>query len=213
MIQDQRIDWMRKRLFLTALDIQGIDTGKVGTAVTSAWETAGVTADEVTNVGMGTYIMTDTELLNGYIPCPYDLDPKFNIGFGVHWTADHDGTGALTSSWILLQDAIKIGEVIALPATALNTIIPLLSAYNDENGVTTVTDFRIQKTGRGIRDDIGLNRAQIEAGAFITFKLELDAAINETSIRFIGLEMDYVPMMTVGNGPHTNRPLQSNGVA
>jgi len=211
-MQDSSIHWMRKRIFIPPFQMQGIGMHAAADVVLHSIETIAAEYGEVTAVGMGTTQLADGEFLNGYIPCPYDLDPKFPVGFSIWWTADHDGTGALTSSWILLQDSIEIGTAIALPATTLNTIIPLLSAYNDALGVTTVTDFRIQKTGRGIRDDIGLTRIQIENGGFLTFKIEMDAALNETSIRFVGLEMDYALQMTTGAGSHLDTPLISSQV-
>lgn len=204
--RDAQIDRIRKRIWLTADILQAVDwiTG-VG------WETAGITPAEVTNVGMGTWIMTDGEFLNGYILCPYDLDPKFDIGFKVAYTLDHDGAGAATVSWILLQDAIAEGSAIALPSTALDTVIGLLDSY----GAGAVTDFLLAITGRGVRSaaNIGLTRAQIETGAFLTFKLEMDAAVNETTVRFIGLIMDYVPQMCEGVGREIDAPLKADGSA
>lgn len=208
-MQDSAIHWMRKRIFISPFGMQGIAMHAAADVVLHSIETVAAEYGEVTSVGMGTTQLADGEFINGYIPCPYDLDPKWPVGFSIFWTADHGGSNALTSSWILLQNAIAIGTAIALPATALDTIIALLSSYNDAAGVTTVTDFRLQKTARGIRDSIGLSRIQIEAGGFLTFKVEMDAAANETTIRYIGMEMDYVPMRTTGNGMHTDAPLAS----
>jgi hypothetical protein len=210
-MQDHGIEWIRKRKWITPFDMQGVT---VGTALFAAYETAGVTDLEVTNVGMGTLVMTDGEFLNGYIRCPYDLDPGFPVGFRVAWTLDHDGVGAGDASWILLQNAIAHGAAIALPDAVLDTAIVVPSTYVDTSGdATVVTDFLLQWSARGIRNLIGLTRNQIEAGAFLTFKLELDAATNETTVRYIGMEMDYVPQRTVGMGSHINRPLKSNGVS
>lgn len=206
MIVDGQLHWMRKRIFLTADTMQGVDWN-AGTS----YETAGITMVQVTNVGMGTWIMTDGEFLNGYIPVPHDLDPRHPIGFRVHYTLDHDGAGDAWTSWILLQTAIAEGIAIALPATALDTAIALQDAYTTNLGVNSVTDFLYQVSARGIRNAIGLTRQQIETGALITLKLEMDAADQETTVHFIGLEMDYVPHKMVGVGSETDRSLVAAG--
>lgn len=182
-----------------------------GTSGLVGAETAGVTTVEVTNVGMMTCHMADGEFLNGYIRCPYDLDVKHPIGFRVAYTLDHDGAGTATVAWILLQDAIAEGSAIALPSTALNTTIAN-DSYVDGNRVASVTDFLLQWSGRGIRNSLGLSKEQVEDGAFITMKLEMDAATNETTVRFIGMEMDYTIHNTIGAGPTVNTPLKSKTV-
>ncbi len=212
-IRDQRIDWIRKRLWIPPFAMQGIGMHAAADVVLHSLETIAAEYSEITNVGMGGVTLTDGEFINGYIRCPIDLDPSFPVGFRIAYTIDHDGTGDATVSWILLQNAIAEGIAIALPATALNTIIPLLDKYTDDSGVSVVTDFLLQMTDRGIRNSIGLTRAQIEQCAFLTLKVEMDAAIEETSVRYIGLEMDYVPMKTQGEGSHTDKPLQTDGIA
>lgn len=210
-IRDQRIDWIRKRLWITGYGMQGIGLNAETDASLQAFETTGVTLEELTNIGIGSLIMTDGEFLNGAIVCPYDLDPGWPIGFRVCYTLDHDGAGAATVDWILLVDSIKSGAAIAVPSTALDTVIAQ-DSYVGTDGTTSTTDWLLQFTARGIKDSIGLTRVDIEAGAFIAFKLEMDAAVNETSVRFLGLEMDYVPFKTQGEGSHIDKPLQHDGV-
>ncbi len=212
MTVDAQINYMRKRIVLTGHDMRGIiGAAGVGTGAL----TAGVTELELGTSGMVGLDITDGEFLCGGIVLPYDLDPKWEIGFRVHWTADHDGAGALTSSWILLANVRKVGAVIAVAATALDTAIALLSTYVDTSGdATVVTDWLKQVTARGIMlaTNHQLSREQIEDGAELMFKLEMDAAVNETKTFFRALEIDYVPMQTVGQGSEMDRPLKSTGV-
>lgn len=213
MNQDQNIAWMRKRLWIPPFGMQGIGMHAAADVVLHSLETVAAEYSEITSVGMGGVTLGDGEFINGYIRCPYDLDPDKPVGFRIAYTIDHDGAGDATVSWILLQNAIAEGIAIALPATALDTIIPLLDAYTDDSGVSVVTDFLLQMTNRGIRNRIGLTRVQIEKCAFLTFKVEMDAAIEETTVRYIGLEMDYAVMKTQGFGSHLDQPLQSDGQA
>lgn len=204
-IQDQRIDWIRKRLWLTPFDTQSF-VGD-GTSGLVGAETAGITTVEVAGVGMMTSVMVAGEFLNGYFRCPYDLDPEWPVGFRVCWTLDHDGSGNAVITWILLQNAIAEGIAIALPATALDTPLDVNDPYQTDAGIASTTDFLLMWTERGIRNKVGLTRTQIENGAFLTFKLEMDAALNETSAHYIGMEMDYAPMKTLGVGSHTDPSL------
>ncbi len=213
MIQDHRIDWMRKRIWIPPFYMQGIGMHAAADVVLHSLETIAAEYSEITSVGMGCVTMGDGEFINGYIPCPHDVDPNYPIGYKVAWTLDHDGAGAASATWILLTGLEKVGQAISLPATALDTPFGL-DTYKDAFGdITVVTDFLLQWTSRGIDTLIGLTRAEIEAGAFLTYKLEMDAAVNETTVRLIGIMMDYVPMKTVGTGCHLDKPLQSDGVA
>ena len=206
-MEDHSIAWMRKRLWLPPECM-----GSVDVALGQAGETAGVTPVEITNVGMNTWVMTDAELINGFIPCPYDLDPDKPVGYKIAWTMSQDGSTAnANTDWILLVGTEKVGGAISLPATALDTIIPTPSLYSD--AAAAAVDFLLQWTGRGIKNLIGLTRAEIEAGAFLTFKLELNSALGETAVNLIGIMMDYAVMRTVGQGSHTDQPLQSDGQA
>ena len=132
--RDQHFDYIRKRLWLPPHYIQSMDTAAATPGV--AFETAGVTPAEITDVGFGTLIMTDAELLNGYIPVPFDLDPKHAIGFQIYWTMDHDGAGTGLADWILLVGTTKRGVAIALPATALDTVIA--NDTNTDSGILLI---------------------------------------------------------------------------
>jgi hypothetical protein len=200
MISDANIDWARKRLWLTPDTMQGVDC-----ALGQAGETAGVTPAELTNIGMNSWIMTDGELMNGYIPCPFDLDPKHEIGFKVCWTMDFNA-GTPSAKWILLVGTEKEGQAISVPATALDTPIAD-DSYVTDAGAAGAADWLLQWTSRGIWKSTGLTKEDIQNGAFLTFKLEMDKATAETTIRYIGMMMDYCPWKTLGLGCEVDRPL------
>lgn len=208
-MEDHSIAWMRKRLWLVPEMFCGVDV-----ALGQAGETAGVTPVEITNVGMNSWLMgTDGELINGCIICPYDLDPDKPIGYRIVYTIDHDGTGSATTHWILLTGTEVRGAAISVPATALDTLIGV-DTYKDTAGdATTVVDFLLQISPRGIDNILGLTRKQIEEGALITWSLEQNAAVNDTDVHLLGIWMDYAVMRTVGTGSHIDQPLQSDGQA
>lgn len=210
-LRDRNIDTIRKRLWIPPFWMQGVGMHAAADVVLHSIETVAAEYNEVTAVGMGTLQMAAGEFVNGYFPCPIDLDPKFNVGFKVCYTGLHDDTGDATVDWILLQNVIAQGIVIALPATALNTVIPD-DAYVDDAGASVVTDWLLQRTARGIRDVIGLTRKQIESEAFITLKLEMNATTNLTTVNYIGMIMDYTPQLCQGVGSESDNPLQVDGV-
>lgn len=213
MITDHNIGWTRKRKLFNATDLHGI-LDNATTGVPEGGISAGVTQGEVGTTGIITYVMTDGEFLSGLIPLPYDLDPAHPLGFKVHWTANHDGTGTLTADWILLVDRKKEGIAIADAATALSTAIAQ-DTYNDDSGSASTTDWLYQVTDRGILlpATLDLVKDDIETGVALMTKLEMDAAVNETAIHFIALEMDYVPFRCVGGGAFSDRPLKADETA
>ena len=205
MTVDAQINYMRKRVVLTDHMIRG-NIGGIGAL------TAGVTELELGTSGMVGNDMADGEFMAGGIVLPYDLDPKWDIGFRVHWTVDHDGAGACTVDWILLANIRLVGAAIAVAATALDTPIATVDTYKDSSGdATVVTDWLKQVTARGIMfaTNHKLSREQIEDGAELMLKLEQNAMVNATKAFFRGLEIDYVPMMTIGQGSEMDRPLKS----
>ena len=196
-LHDSNIAWKRKRKWYTPFDFQTF-VGS-GTSGLVGGQSVGITTLEITSVGMITSVMTDAEIMTGYFPVPIDMDPRFDVGFRVCYTLDHDGTGDATVSWIMLQGTVKEGAAIAIPTTVLNTAIALLDSYDDTAGDASTTDFLLQWTSRGVRTagNFGLSNDDVENRALITFSLEMDAALNETSVRFMGLEMDYCPHRTI----------------
>lgn len=210
-IRDQRIDWLRKRIWLTPFDVGGIGLVAEADDTLEAFSEADADYNEINSLGMAGVTLAAGKIISGGIRCPVDLDPKFPVGFRIGYIANVSSSAG-TVSWILLQDSIAEGIVLAIATTALNTIIPLLDPIGDEAGVGSATDWLMQMSARGIRTDIGLTRAQIERCAYLTFSLEMDAVANVTTMHFLGLEMDYVPHRTQGHGTHIDCPLQSDGI-
>lgn len=200
-IDDAGIAWMRKRIYLNAYDLN---------AYVEATNTLGAIDATVIPVAIGTGLIgalmsTDGDILQGAFIVPYDLDPKFEIGFKVHYAATY-GSGVATISFILLFDIVKTAAAVnAVAATALNTPIPLLSAFSG------TVDLSKQLTSRGILlpGTHGLVRADIEAGAMMLISLEMDAAANLTTETFIALEMDYAVHKCGGIGSENDGSLTS----
>jgi len=203
--RDIHIDWMRKRRYINIYEMQGIfDNATSGVPEGSL--TVGVTQVKIGTSGVVAYDMNAGEFIGGMIPVPIDLDSQYDIGFRVHYS----GTVSLTTgtnTWLLLYDFKAVDVAIAPAATALDTVIGA-DAYGAN------TDDLNKVSPRGIIDaaSYNLTRAQIEAGAKLILKLELDVHTNMDSAVFLILEMDYVPMRTQGIGNEVPRPLQADGV-
>lgn len=205
-IQDSHIDWMRKRIWLTAHDIQGVQADD-GTILKT------VLATQVEKpTGFGSWEMIAGELIYGWLPVPYDLDPRWPLGFKIWWSVD--ASGASVATWIILFDVKKLHYQLAAPTTALDTAIAACAGYEDDGTALADTeDDYLQITARGIKNSIGISRKQIEDGAMMMFSIELDAITNADgdAAQFIGMMMDYVPMKTVGTGSDHDRSLRYTG--
>lgn len=200
-VSDRHIDYIRKRKWYTPYDMLSVVGGGTDDIVVAHTTAALVTElTAATAIGIaGLDVSTDGELIVGMVPCPIDLDPKFELGFKVACCID--ANGASTVEWILLQATIKNGVALAIPTAALDTVI----------GSQTVgsTDNLLSWSGRGIRNNIGITRAEIEAGAFLNFSIEMQAATNITAVFFLGMMMDYVPQLCQGIGNEVLPPLVS----
>ncbi len=153
----------------------------------------------ISHLSMG----TAGELLNGQYPIPWDLDPQWEIGYRIHYTVDVNSNPPIVE-WILLAGTQLIDAAYVVPTGALDTVI-------GNHTYPSGTDLIFTRTNRGIDKKLGtINREQIEAGAKFTWSIEMQAITQTpTDVRFAWLEVDYVPMMTVGSGSHTDRPLAS----
>lgn len=214
-MRDSQIEWLRKSHMIYPFGANGLvhDGSTPFNLLGSV--SAGITLIEVAASGVMGLQMAADEIMSFAFRIPKDLDPQWPVGFKVHWTLDHDGVDPATASWILLADFLARGGVIAVSSTALDTIIPLLSTYEDTSeDATVVTDSLYQVSARGIKTDIGLTRENIEEGSLFVGNLELDAIANAQGNLgiLLALEMDYVPWKTQGEGSFIDRPLQRNGV-
>lgn len=209
--QDRNMAWMRKRVFIAPNDMFGISEPADGIQE-SAVDTT-VIMSEISTLGFMPWLFADGKLLSGIIPIPYDVDPKHEIGFRIAYTMDHDGTGAGTVEWILLAKVIKNGIAITAATVGLDTVIGT-SNYLGPDGAATVVDFLWNVSNRGIwlPATHQINRDDIEDGSALTFSIECQAAENETTIRYFGLFMDYVPQRCWGVGMEMDAPLKSTGV-
>ncbi len=191
MIRDKNIDWIEKRIYIPWNAFTGVaqsaagggffrslqSTTSVGVAVASSL--VAKLATSVQNDGASTLI-----------GMPYDVDRKKQVRFRVFYTSTAT-TGTVT--WKILYDqyvATSAGTagatVIAVPATALDTVVPA------EAGTTVANDLRV--TGFGV---INKNTLLDTADGLILAVTCTDAA-PIAGLGLLGLEMRYTPRMTAG---------------
>lgn len=217
-LQDQRIDWVRKRRYWSYLDLRGLIFPAIDEAGAQAFTegellqnptSASVVAPdinlyEVSTLGIvGLYFTAAGTVLFGAINLPSDLDPAYPVGFRINWS----GVGTVAAdkgvTWILNTAAIKKGMPFALGDIAGDVLFgESLINGNDRN----------EWTARQIRRALILTRLDIENGVQLSLSLELDIIdAGITFVKLLGLEIDYVPITTLGNGCHTDRPLSTMG--
>lgn len=198
---DRNFNQFRKRKYYTPYDmlsVVGGGTDDIVVAHTTAALFTELTA--ATQIGIaGLDVSSAGELIVGMIPCPYDMDPKFPVGFKIAFCVDANGSS--TVEWIILQATVADGIALAIPSAALDTVIV--------DKAVGSTDNLLSWTSRGIRNVLGLTRPQIEAGAFLTFSIENQAVTNLTAVFYLGLMMDYVQQTCQGIGSESDRPLIS----
>jgi len=121
-------------------------------------------------------------------------NPDFPLGFRVHWITSHATSGS-SVTWKVFASMGANDTVMptGVNATALDTVIALQTL-----GASTA--YLQKRTSRGIKNAGWLSRAQIMAGAWMNFAVELDAVsgitLSTDSVWLLALEIDYMPMRT-----------------
>jgi len=218
MINDQNIDWIRKRHVWSYWELKGLITPAADFATATVFDegellqnpTAGtkttpnVSLGEIGTLGIvGALFAAAGDILLGEVDLPYDLDPKFPVGFRINWSAVGTPDSAIGVTWILLEKVIKKNVAFTAADVALDTVFgeSLLMASNGNHW-----------TSRGIKKALGLSRKDIEDGAALSLSIECDILDSGVTVpKLLALEMDYVPILTVGNGCHTDRGLFTHG--
>ncbi len=229
-IQDSNIEWIRKRLYWPATQFSGfmpaIRTGSTAVADSTSGALAededgnelsgvrimdsaidqtyravhlmGVGAglplvDEISTFGVTAIKLTAAgDTIAHIVRTPIDLNPEFPIGVRINW-ASGSSTTADTIDWIALLQFFAEGVAIAAPSSALNTTI----AQDNVTGA-----HHNQWTGRGIKTSGMPTREQVEDGALMSVRIEMNAfAGGLTENKYLlGVEFDYVPHLTRGEG-------------
>lgn len=180
MLYDNQAAWVRKRLYLPVAQAgNGSLSGLTMTQLIGS-----LYGLKITSVG------TPTEFT---FPLPKDVNPTWPLGFRIHFAGS--GTTVGTVSWIILQHIKLLNAALVAAATgALDTVITL-----PQTQVTTYAN-KSQVSSRGIRNANFCSRSDVFNGAWMQASVELDAAGGtvdaSNAVWLLGLEMDYVPMLT-----------------
>lgn len=218
MLQDQAIDWIRKRHVWSYMVMHGLITPAADFATAAAFDegelfqnpTAGTKATPNVALGelgtlgiVGALFAAAGDILLGEVDLPYDLDPNYPVGFRINWSAAGTAAAAKGVTWILLHKVIKKGIAFTAASVALDNVIG--------QSLISATDCN-EWSPRGIKKRLGLTRKDVEDGAALSLSIECDILTSGVTLpRLLALEMDYVPQLTIGSGCHTDRPLFTTG--
>ena len=203
MISDRQIYWNRHRLFLPCAMWQGgsiaggmlLSEVSIGAGTSTLMKYQGATWD-----GSGTTGYQQTSVVQGKFIVPKNFNPEHPLGFRLHYTLQVDSS---TSTVLLptLQINFKSmtsGLLGAAASGVLNTIIPAKTGQLLK-GIYTLS-------GRGILNGNWSNRVNVFAGQWMEFSLlwttltgytlSATALPNGARLWVLGMEIDYVPMMT-----------------
>jgi len=209
---DNQIEWMRKRKYYGPFELNALiieahtadETFNEGQMISTPRDET-VCLQEVVSYGIVGILFAAADLIYPRIQCPWDLDPRHPVGFRLNFTQ----TAAVTTdvTWILKVGTDKKDALIqAQDATTIAALDTPIAA----KGVIAA-NMNLW-TARGIKNDIGLSRSEVEDGAAIRMELEADTlGVGVTVLTLLGIEMDYVPHRTVGVGSEYDRSLLHTG--
>lgn len=176
---------------------------------TSAWSGTPPTQTQVLGPVYGKSLAAaGATTVEGALKIPTSWDPTFNLGFRLNFTeGGATGTAVTAVTWTMLADIIKANAItLANAATALDTVLT----------ATTLPATPKSKsiwTGRGIKNGpIGVP-TDIDDGMWLQWSAALTTAANidaSNTIVLLGVEIDYVPMLTQAPHSELDRPLASD---
>lgn len=179
MIRDFNIEWLEKRVYISAQAFQ--------TYVTGAGISAGNPVfQEISTFGYsGIQINQAADSISHAFMVPYDLDITKQVRFRVWWSKNSTDADAETATIVYKQ--LAEGGTLIAPATVLDTAVPSYTFSTTANA--------IEATGFGV-----INRNTIlNTTAFLLLDVAssmTNASANEISI--MGLEVRYTPRRTAG---------------
>jgi hypothetical protein len=196
-IRDRNIEWKRQKRV-----IPWNEFGVIGTAAATALSalgntgtaTAAATTAEVSTfkfAGLGITGLAGQDFATLDLQTPSLIDPTEEIGVRVLYTINVASPTATDSvTWLVKYDQVDPGEAFVVPGTALNTDI----AAQLDGGTT---GFLYRVSSRGI-----INANTIDHTAktgCISWLVECDALTTYVAdeIMFLGLEIDYKPLLCV----------------
>jgi hypothetical protein len=182
MIRDRNIEWKKKRLFIPVTEFSGLGH--------SAFLGAGdVVLAELSTLGIGAARLEDlTDKILHAMNLPHDVDVTQPIYARVHWTSD-SAAAEDTATMKVQYKAIADQEALAAPDTALDTVI----AADTLGG-----QLYLCKSPWGT-----INANKIAKDDLVVFEVSCsatDATIASEYIYVLGLELEYSPAKTAGNG-------------
>jgi hypothetical protein len=182
-IRDKNVEWLEKRVYIPAQAFQTYVTGagiSDGDPVFTELSTFGIAGISIAAAG--------DAVAHAWM-VPYDLDRSKQIRFRVWWTQTST-TATDTVDWIVTYQAVvEESTVLAAPATALSTVVPLADASSGTAHQMQATDFGI------------INKNTLGATvAFLNLKVEADAigTFSIDEVKFMGLEVRYTPRRCAG---------------
>lgn len=188
-VHDARIMYKRKTTIMTPSQL-------MGGSVAAAYRNDVVTGKSHDTAMWGTGGYTSLgDVLEGWFVVPSDWNPEWPLGIRLHWTADESGS----IDWkVLLAFNAQNTAIPAAATGALDTVIATASP--------STVDFAPVRTARGIRDGHWSSIAAVHAGLYCSISVELDADatidISSDLVWLLGVEFDYMPMLT--RQPHNN---------
>jgi len=210
---DKQMNWKRGRRvyspFETGSLITPADAGGTvfaeGAMLTSPLDVT-VQQNEISTFGIVGITFAVGDFMQGVIRDLNMIDPTFPLGFRIHWNNSGGASAGRGLTWLLLVSVIKQGIAYKVANGVLNTVIA-------ESLVTVAGGNEVSPRGILTARSLNLNQQDIEAGAKLVFQLEADVVdASVANVRYMGIEMDWVPHLTTGTGSFTDAPVQADGV-
>lgn len=176
--------------------------GDIGDATIKAYALCGIVPTEISTFGFGGIQFIEDDAVSWCRRVPIDFDPNWPLGFRAHFTsasataADNfqftvafDIKNAPAKTSALAATAVA-GTALAAASTALDTVIAA------QTWIDTTT-YKNTWSPRGIKNKAWSTLGAIEDGAVMAIKLTATTA--DTAAILLGLEIDYMPRLTVGH--------------
>jgi len=193
MIRDRNIEWLRqvRRIPVGEFGFYGAAAGPTtAIAKLTGLDDGAPLLDELGSLGhFGGEVAAEGDSFTTLdLVTPTIIDVTQELGVRVIWANNGAVSTTDAITWVVTYDQADFNEALVAPSTALDTVIAAQSP-------AATTTLVLKRTSRGI---ISANKFDFTARqGVIAWNVEADVltAFSADEVQFLGLEIDYIPLL------------------
>ena len=199
---EQAADVIRKREYYNPFQFLGLITSTDIVAEGNLIVSAEENTTDLLEIGTSGIVPVDLDaLIHFFTIFPTDIDLDYPVGFRLNYSLEK------ATDPVSFSLGLNLTGTVIVPGTSLATLTyGSGGSVADVSASSTIID-RISLWTNRITNKYTHTKAQVEAGSALAVQIAGSVYVNITSLWILGLEIDYVPQMCIGEGRDLDVPL------